>query len=389
MPSQCQHRTGSRPEPLQVSPWLPAWIPAVHSPYCAWWMPVPPHRPHGVSTVIACGPRRPRHGCAGVSRQDVGMISVRETVPISVRGLARLRQLGVESVDFHCFLRLKRLNYQGSTRDVHPSIVCSADLSGSDHEKSMRYPLSTCRVGEVGLGPDGPKSSAVSFCSGLLLGIVWQHVRIVQYNAVKYEHFGRIEAHTVTGDSRKTLSAYRKAMPRFVANTQGCANRIVYQGSSPVYGYEVGQQREDLQARHVCTAYHFGRHRFYADQPEDLCARLCSEFQCDWPEIVNKGFAFNYTPFVIRTPRTCRDDDGHRKGEDLDYQPGTADEGGLSALFRVLVCSCCAMSIKPGSARKSTENRVKRRGRVSCQDGKCPSYERIGLSLSSLMARFI
>ena len=325
MPSQCQHRIGSRPEPLQVSQGLPTWIPAVHSLYGAWWMPVPPHRLHRVSTVIACGPRRPRRGCAGVSRQDVGMISVRETVPISVRGL----------------------------------------------------------------GPDGPKSGAVSFRSGLLLGIVWQHVRIVQYDTVKYEHFGRIKAHAVTGDSRKTLSAYRKAMPGFVANTQGCANRVVYQGSSPVYGYEVGQQRENLQARHVCTAYHFGRHRFYADQPEDLCARLCSEFQCDWLEIVNKGFAFNYTPFVIRTPRTCRGDDGHRKREDLDYQSGTVDEGGTSALFRVLVCACCGMYIKPGSSRKSTEKRAKRRARISCQDGKCPSYERIGLSLSSLMACFI
>ena len=173
----------------------------------------------------------------------------------------------------------------------------------------------------------------MSFRSGFLLGIVWQHVRIIQCNAVKYEHFGRIKTHAVTGDSQKALSAYRKALPRFVANSQGCANRIVYQGSSPVYCYEVGQQRENLQAIFVCTAYHFGRHRLYADQPEDLCARLCSEFQCDWLEIVNEGFAFNCTPFVFRTSRTCRDDDGHRKREDLGYQPGTSDEGGLSAHF--------------------------------------------------------
>ena len=51
------------------------------------------------------------------------------------------------------------------------------------------------------LRPDGPKSGALSFRSGFLLGIVWQHVRIIQYNAVKYEHFGRIKAHAVTGDS--------------------------------------------------------------------------------------------------------------------------------------------------------------------------------------------
>ena len=80
---------------------------------------------------------RGRCRSAGVSRQDVGMIGVRVTVPISVRGL----------------------------------------------------------------GPDGPKSGALCFRSGFLLGIVWQHVRIIQYNAVKYEHFGRIKAHAVTGDS--------------------------------------------------------------------------------------------------------------------------------------------------------------------------------------------
>ena len=68
----------------------------------------------------------------------------------------------------------------------------------------------------------------MSFRSGFLLRIVWQHVRIIQYNAVKYEHFGRIKTHAVTGDSQKALSAYRKALPRFVTKSQGCANRIVY-----------------------------------------------------------------------------------------------------------------------------------------------------------------
>ena len=184
-----------------------------------------------------------------------------------------------------------------------------------------------------GLGPDGPKSDAVSFCCGFLLGIVWQHVWVIQYNAVKYEHFGRIKAHAVTGDSKKTLSAYCKAPPKFVTNSQGCANGIVYEGSSPEYCSKVGLKCENLQAVLVCTTNYFRRHRLNADQPENLCARLCSEFQCNWLEIVNEGFAFNCTPFVFRASRTCRNDDGHRKRKDLDYQPGTADEGGLSAHF--------------------------------------------------------
>ena len=184
-----------------------------------------------------------------------------------------------------------------------------------------------------GLGPDRPKPGAVSFRSGFLLGIVWRHVRIIQYNAVKYEHFGRIKAHAVTGDSWKTLSAYRKALAKFITNAQGCANRIVYERSTPECYSEIGLKRENLQAVPVCIANHFRRHRLNADQPENFCARLCSEFQCDWLEIVNEGFAFNYTPFVFRAPRTCCGDDGHRKREDLNYQPGTADEGGLSAHF--------------------------------------------------------
>ena len=61
--------------------------------------------------------------------------------------------------------------------------------------------LVTVPISVRGLGPDGPKSGAMSFRSGFLLRIVWQHVRIIQYNAVKYEHFGRIKAHAVTGDS--------------------------------------------------------------------------------------------------------------------------------------------------------------------------------------------
>ena len=100
----------------------------------------------------------------------------------------------------------------------------------------------------------------------------------------------------------------------------------MYEGSSPEYCSEVGLKRENLQAVLVCTAYHFRRHRLNADQPENLCARLCSEFQCNWLEIVNEGFAFNYRPFVFRASRTCRDDDGRRKREGLDYQPGTAKE---------------------------------------------------------------
>ena len=60
----------------------------------------------------------------------------------------------------------------------------------------MTVPISMC-----GLGPDRPKSGAASFRSSFLFGIVWQHVRIIQYNAIKYEHFGRIKAHAVTGDS--------------------------------------------------------------------------------------------------------------------------------------------------------------------------------------------
>ena len=275
--------------------------------------------------------------------------------------------------------------------DTEPPRPRSMSMRGSfsprrgDDRCSRDSPISV-----RGSGPDGPKSGAMSFRNGLLLGVVRQHVRIIHYNTVKYEHFGRIKARAVTGDSRKTLSAYRKALSRFVTNTQGCANRIVYQGCSSVYCHEIGQRRENLQAMHVCTANHFGRHRLYADQPDNLRAGLCSEFQCDWLEIVNEGFAFNYTPYVIRTPRTCRDDDSHRKREDLDHQSGTADEGGLSAHFRVLVCSCCGMSTKSGSARKSKERRAKRRGAGgSCQDVKCPSYERTGLSSSSLMASFI
>ncbi len=175
------------------------------------------------------------------------------------------------------------------------------------------------------LGPDGPKSGAASFCSGFLLGIVWQHVRIIQYNAVKYEHFGRIKTNAVTGDSLQTLFAYRKALPKFVTNSQGCANRIVYERSTLECCSEVTLKPENLQALPVCTANNFRRHRLNADQPENLCAKLCSKFQCDRLEIVNERFAFNYPPFVFRASRTCRDDNGRRKCKDLDYQPGTAN----------------------------------------------------------------
>ena len=171
------------------------------------------------------------------------------------------------------------------------------------------------------------------FRSRFLLGIVWQHVRIIQYNSVKYEHFGRIKAYAVASHSLKTLFAYRKALPKFVTNAQGCANRIVYERSTPECCSEVRLKRENLQALLVCTANYFRRHRLNADQPENLRAKLCSEFQCDRLEIVNEGFAFNYTPFVFRASRICRDDDGHRKRKDFDYQSGTADAGGLHAHF--------------------------------------------------------
>ena len=68
------------------------------------------------------------------------------------------------------------------------------------------------------LGPEGPKSDAASSRNGFLLGIVRQHVRIIQYNTVKHEHFGRIKTYAVTGDSSITLFAYRKALPKFVTN---------------------------------------------------------------------------------------------------------------------------------------------------------------------------
>ena len=184
-----------------------------------------------------------------------------------------------------------------------------------------------------GLGPDGPKSGAASFRSDFLLGIVWQHVRIIQYNAVKYEHFGRIKTNAVTGDSLKTLFAFRKALPKFVPNSQGCANRIVYEWSTLECCSQVRLKRKNLQAMPVCTANFFCRHRLNADQPENLRPKLCSEFQCDRLEIVNEGFAFNYPPFVFCASRTCRDDDGHRKRKDLNYQAGTDDAGGLHAYF--------------------------------------------------------
>ena len=84
---------------------------------------------------------------------------------------------------------------------------------------------------------------------------------------------------------------------------------------------------------HICTTYHFRSEWLNPDQPQNLCAKLCSKFQRNWLETLNEGFAFNYTPFVFRASRTCRDDDGHRKRKNLDYQPGTADAGVQHAHF--------------------------------------------------------
>ena len=112
-------------------------------------LPSPTHKPkpspgHGFACptvqsypILGVPDERGRRRGAGVSPQDVGMIGVRVTLPISVRSS----------------------------------------------------------------GPDGPKSGAASSRSGFLLGIVRQHVRIIQYNAVKHEHFGRIKTYAVTGDS--------------------------------------------------------------------------------------------------------------------------------------------------------------------------------------------
>ena len=117
--------------------------------------------------------------------------------------------------------------------DTEPPRPRSMSMRGSfsprrgDDRCSRDSPISV-----RGSGPDGPKSGAVSFRSGLLLGVVRQHVRIIHYNTVKYEHFGRIKARAVAGDSRKRSLARVKLCRRFVTNTQGCANRIVYQGCS-------------------------------------------------------------------------------------------------------------------------------------------------------------
>ena len=45
-----------------------------------------------------------------------------------VTGVARLRQLGEDSVDFHFFPRPKSLNCRSPARGIDPEAVCSADL---------------------------------------------------------------------------------------------------------------------------------------------------------------------------------------------------------------------------------------------------------------------